>query len=979
MKKILSVLCAVVLLATIAHADTFFSPSSGFVSIRLKVPLDSAGNNRPVVPDSCHVVTFASPDTVGQLIYSAATTTLANFGTSCHVQRDTLDGAVYWNLKDSVGRLNAGSTQRQISGSVILWWKGAPFQTDFNIYVTANTVAKLFSLPDSIDAKISSRLAPTTAGRTIDVAATGEAGLDFDNIHDASGAHTLTNITVPTTTAITNRVTAYTDSLKDSTLDASKFKSTGLHQIALHSDSGTTKTLAPGQASKIRDTVAKMFSDSAATKSQLADEFLDHDTTGHHTANSVSLALQTIKGYGAPPSASTIAEAVLDVDTTGNHAANSFGLVLQTLKSFGVPPTAASIAALILSNPSYKLLTDVSGHVTSTNAGSALDSAATAHAAEAGAAKALHDTTIALATLLTSIGDSGTYSVGYKHMIAKHSDSGAVGGTSTIDTTAVYRMVARAIKDSSVTLDSLRSLLSAGIDPVVIARAILAYADTFTVSNTVGMLIKYAGTAANFASLEEQYHYHVDTIPDTSTAGYQIFHSDGSTGTMTLPDSLLWAINWMRRMNRVVRQESGNLLVNSYFSEDDTVPNGTNPTGWTVTTYGTSSSAYSVPIGHIGKNVFRVGADSATLDNGYVNLSPGWYRVGLLASGTIYRVSLDARIVDTAGVIASSKNLITFNDGLIVDSATWVNVGYSFKITTPRRYRLTLLPVLDRRGGTSQRIFLDAVSLRYIGQDTVYASNAGQFDTNTYKAVAAGNPSIFYGPAAPDTNAMKAAILHLAQEHPTDFGTSVEGNLIVIPMTGTGPYSVKIYAVDTSKNPDIAVQGINVVAKNGTGAPVRSGTTGPLGYIQFNFDDTGTYYIFGTGPLYQFGDDTLHVLPATDSTRVIGRTLASQPGMTWIFVEVSGPKSKRTGLQLAVSNLNKATDTTTGKILIPYLTSAYTDTSGFAAVQVPRSYIYSDSLKSLVNITLSSGTNVITPWNKFYVPNQDTVRLVVTR
>lgn len=46
-------------------------------------------------------------------------------------------------------------------------------------------------------------LRPTTAGRTVDVAATGEVGLDFDNIKDATGAHTLTNITVPTVSALT--------------------------------------------------------------------------------------------------------------------------------------------------------------------------------------------------------------------------------------------------------------------------------------------------------------------------------------------------------------------------------------------------------------------------------------------------------------------------------------------------------------------------------------------------------------------------------------------------------------------------------------------------------------------------------------------------------------------------------------------------------------------------------------------------------
>jgi hypothetical protein len=51
---------------------------------------------------------------------------------------------------------------------------------------------------------------PTTSGRSIDVATTGEVGLDFDNIKDAAGAHTLTNITVPLVTTVTNLTNAPT-------------------------------------------------------------------------------------------------------------------------------------------------------------------------------------------------------------------------------------------------------------------------------------------------------------------------------------------------------------------------------------------------------------------------------------------------------------------------------------------------------------------------------------------------------------------------------------------------------------------------------------------------------------------------------------------------------------------------------------------------------------------------------------------------
>jgi len=53
----------------------------------------------------------------------------------------------------------------------------------------------------------------TTPANTLDVSATGEAGLDFNNVKDATGAHTLTNITVPVTTSVTNRVSANADQI----------------------------------------------------------------------------------------------------------------------------------------------------------------------------------------------------------------------------------------------------------------------------------------------------------------------------------------------------------------------------------------------------------------------------------------------------------------------------------------------------------------------------------------------------------------------------------------------------------------------------------------------------------------------------------------------------------------------------------------------------------------------------------------------
>ncbi len=56
----------------------------------------------------------------------------------------------------------------------------------------------------------------TTPANTLDVSATGEVGLDFANIKDATGAHTLTNITIPTVNAL---AAAGIDSIHDEVVE----------------------------------------------------------------------------------------------------------------------------------------------------------------------------------------------------------------------------------------------------------------------------------------------------------------------------------------------------------------------------------------------------------------------------------------------------------------------------------------------------------------------------------------------------------------------------------------------------------------------------------------------------------------------------------------------------------------------------------------------------------------------------------------
>ena len=89
----------------------------------------------------------------------------------------------------------------------------------------------------------------TTPANTLDVADTGEAGLDFANIKAASAPTTLTNITVPVVTAITNGVSLANDAITSAKFDEStafplKSADTGSTAVArVGADSDTLETL----------------------------------------------------------------------------------------------------------------------------------------------------------------------------------------------------------------------------------------------------------------------------------------------------------------------------------------------------------------------------------------------------------------------------------------------------------------------------------------------------------------------------------------------------------------------------------------------------------------------------------------------------------------------------------------------------------------------------------------------------------------
>ena len=102
------------------------------------------------------------------------------------------------------------------ANSVSVELKGATNMVPVTILVQLvdNMAADVYSEVTNASYGLAKLVRSTTPANTLDVSATGEAGLDFSNIKQATGSTTLSNITIPTVTAITNSVTVGTNNDK---------------------------------------------------------------------------------------------------------------------------------------------------------------------------------------------------------------------------------------------------------------------------------------------------------------------------------------------------------------------------------------------------------------------------------------------------------------------------------------------------------------------------------------------------------------------------------------------------------------------------------------------------------------------------------------------------------------------------------------------------------------------------------------------
>ena len=180
---------------------------------------------------------------------------------------------------------------------------------------TINFVAAIFSIDNR------GLLRPTTAQRTLDVAATGEAGLDFDNIKDATGAHTLTNITVPAVTE---------SGLADDAITSAKYDESSAFPVAA-SDAGATQIARVGADSDTLETLSDQLDLQATlaicTEARLAE--LDAGNLPTDIADIPTVAEFNARTLVAAsyfdPAADTVA-LVTDITTKAGFSLSSAGI-----------------------------------------------------------------------------------------------------------------------------------------------------------------------------------------------------------------------------------------------------------------------------------------------------------------------------------------------------------------------------------------------------------------------------------------------------------------------------------------------------------------------------------------------------------------------------------------------------------------------------------------------------------------------------
>jgi hypothetical protein len=199
----------------------------------------------------------------------SATTGADLTGATVGVKR-VIDGGTYEDATGSVTEKGGGCydlalSQGDTNGNQISFRFAATgaITVEKTIATTAAdpTSATNFGLTN-LDGTITSRLAPTVAGRTLDVTTTGEAGIDWGNI----GSPTATNnLSGTSTSAVSGAVGSVTGAVGSVTGNVGGIATGGIVAASFATDAITADALAAGAVTKIQTGLGALLPTNFAT------------------------------------------------------------------------------------------------------------------------------------------------------------------------------------------------------------------------------------------------------------------------------------------------------------------------------------------------------------------------------------------------------------------------------------------------------------------------------------------------------------------------------------------------------------------------------------------------------------------------------------------------------------------------------------------------------------------------------------------
>lgn len=159
MKRIIvfATILLVVLSSNVGAVDLGKKLALRLINLPLNPAMDTGVYNAIKWPDSVAVATWATSgadtgNTTSQVVFGSSTTTVTAAGLAAlGIRADTV-GAPMFVLCDTLRILNAGTTTRQLTGMVTLWKYGAPFTTQFTVYVAGDTAEAALVITDTINA-----------------------------------------------------------------------------------------------------------------------------------------------------------------------------------------------------------------------------------------------------------------------------------------------------------------------------------------------------------------------------------------------------------------------------------------------------------------------------------------------------------------------------------------------------------------------------------------------------------------------------------------------------------------------------------------------------------------------------------------------------------------------------------------------------------------------------------------------------------